>query len=569
MAGFVRRFTSFPSLQVLQEIEGVDIVDLVPPGVFFGVNTGVVAVVGEFSKGPFEPTEITGEQDIENQFGGFSLSLRDPLSPSTNPYSNGAAVAALDSKSFSRLVFQRVDLTLVDGVNLQLVDSGGGNLANPITIPAGTRVRASGAPTEEFALAFDVTIAAGTAVGAGETSSTAFAQDTATYSTSIVSGVPVYSVQGNDETAVGDVDAADSNDLFRAGIGAGTANPDLSVTVSTGALGTAGANSNPLVALTSGEIDTAYENAIDRLLPGEAATDNIGIVVSARQSDAIRTKLREHVADASGEGRGRVTCIRPPIGTDLTTATGASAPGVGATRSDRVFYAYPHFEQRISALAELDPNETISSPNILIGADFALASILSNINPEANPGQSTQNIVPGGLLSYIRRLEPGLQTAGQPTKFTLQNYITFRSSGITALRRDADLAEFVFQSGVTSIDPSSFPARRDISRRRMADFIQDSLATIAKRYNKLPRTTERVDSLTGELTDFLVTLQSPNNPAAQRIGPFRIDTTSANNLDLQAAGIFVVITEVQLLGTLDKIVLQTTIGANVDVVSES
>ena len=47
MAGFVRRFSYVPGLDVIGQIEGVVIVDLPPPGAITGQNTGVVGLVGE------------------------------------------------------------------------------------------------------------------------------------------------------------------------------------------------------------------------------------------------------------------------------------------------------------------------------------------------------------------------------------------------------------------------------------------------------------------------------------------------------------------------------------------
>lgn len=287
------------------------------------------------------------------------------------------------------------------------------------------------------------------------------------------------------------------------------------------------------------------------------------ILASARQSAAIRTKLLENARDSSSAGRGRVALARAPIGTLPASAQGAPDPGVGANRSDRIFYCYPHFEQRISELSELDPSAAISPSDILIGADSAMATILSNLPPENNPGQSTQEIVSGGLLSFIRRLEPGLTGVGVPTKFTTTDYINFKAAGIAALRRSPEIAEWVFQSGVTSVNPSLFPQLAPIKRRRMADFIQDSMAAIALRFNKKPGTTERFDSLIGEETDFLELLLSPNNPAQQRIADYSIDGRSGNTPTLQGAGVRVIIFKVRLLDTLDHIVLQGTIGESV------
>lgn len=567
MAGFIRRFTSFPALSVITEIESVDIVDLIPQGIFVGRQLGTVALVGEWPKGDFNtPTLVEGDQTIRDTFGGFSLSVTDPLSFATNPFSNGNAFCWLKNKRFRRLVLVRVDMDLVDGVNIQLTGTPT-PLAEDLTLPAGTRVFSSAAPTEEFATSADVTWAAGTDLTAA--TGTTFDPDTPTYSTRTVGAIPVYSTQGNDESLVGDVDTANTTDLFRAGIGTGTALPSIVVTPSTGLLDGEAANGAVLTALLTAAIDTRYENALDSLLPGDAVSDNVEIVASARQSSAIRTRLLENARDASAVGTGRVSLVRPPIGTLLAGATGASDPGVGANRSDRVIYCYPHFEQRIPELTELDPSAAISAPDILLGMDSAMATLLSNLPPENNPGQSTQNIASGGLLTFIRKLEDGLTGAGLPTKFTLANYISLKSAGIAALRRDPRLSEWIVQSGVTSIDPTLFPSLVPIKRRRMADFIQDSLATVALRFNKLPATTERVNALVGEMDAFLSTLLAEDNPAQQRIVAFGIDSRSGNTEALQGSGIFVFIIEVQLLDTLDHIVLQTTIGESITVSTPS
>ena len=55
MAGFVRRFTSEPTIEVILQIEGVVIIDLAPPPPVTGAGTGAVLL-----------------------FGGFVLSRKDP-----------------------------------------------------------------------------------------------------------------------------------------------------------------------------------------------------------------------------------------------------------------------------------------------------------------------------------------------------------------------------------------------------------------------------------------------------------------------------------------------------------
>lgn len=571
MAGFVRRFTVFPQISTITEIEGINVVDLLPPGIFVGLTTGTVCLIGEWPKGTQNQSVVVqGDRTIEDGFGGFSLSLTDPLSFATNPFSNGNAFVWLKQKTFRKLVLVRVDMDLSEGVHVQLTGTPT-PLAQDVTIPAGTRVRDAGVPTIEFALSDDITFAAGTDLAA--VAFTAYAAATPTYSTRTVADVPVYSTQGNPEAGVGDVDSVDATDLFNAGIGTGTALPTLVVIASTALTDTAPANAAVLTPLTSGQIDTAYENTIDASQPGEEATDDVVIVASARQSAAIRTRLLENARDSSAVGRGRISLNRSPIGTLPGTGAGevqnAADPGVGANRSDRIIHCYPHFEQRISEIASLDPTATISVPEVLVGADSAMSVLLSNLPPENNPGQSTQNIASGGLLTFIRKLEDGLTGAGLPTKFLLSDYVAFKASGIAALRRSPEISEWVVQSGVTSVSPTLFPTQAPIKRRRMADFIQDSLATISLKFNKLPGTTDRFDSLLGELTDFLEILLSSTNPAQQRIAEYSIDGESGNTEDLQALGIRVIIINVRLLDTLDFIVLQTTIGETVTIEAQA
>jgi len=78
MAGFVRRFTSVPTLEVIRELEGLIIVDLAPPAPATGAGTGTVLLVGEFEDGYFATdaasdgsVEVYGSGDYKYKFGGF------------------------------------------------------------------------------------------------------------------------------------------------------------------------------------------------------------------------------------------------------------------------------------------------------------------------------------------------------------------------------------------------------------------------------------------------------------------------------------------------------------------
>lgn len=69
MAGFTRRFSSFPDRETIRAIEGVIIVDEAPAGAIEGADTGCVAFVGEYEDGGFAVDPVT-PSDVYHPVGG-------------------------------------------------------------------------------------------------------------------------------------------------------------------------------------------------------------------------------------------------------------------------------------------------------------------------------------------------------------------------------------------------------------------------------------------------------------------------------------------------------------------
>lgn len=107
----------------------------------------------------------------------------------------------------------------------------------------------------------------------------------------------------------------------------------------------------------------------------------------------------------------------------------------------------------------------------------------------------------------------------------------------------------------------------NINRRRMADFIEDSIAAGLSPMSKAPLTVQLQDTMTTEATAFCEQLLSPNNPAAQRIQAYSVDDKSGNTTQQEAVGVFVIITNVQMTPTADVIVAQFNVGPNVVVIA--
>lgn len=309
-------------------------------------------------------------------------------------------------------------------------------------------------------------------------------------------------------------------------------------------------------ALSESAIDAAYAAAIEATKDINGPTKEVNVVWSARQSNAIRTKLRTNAIEASAAGCfGRMAVVRPPLGTAKTVAlSGSAAPGVGAYRDQRVIYTYPGvntFVPAIAARGTAGGAGFTATGNVDVGADGFMASILSQLPPEENPGQLT------AFASAVNGLETGAPA------LEMADYVQFRAKGIAAPRMDD--GTMIFQSGVTAVDPGTYPQLRNIARRRMADFIQDSLARRVKSYGKKLSTFVRRKAIEGEIRKFLTGLLSANQPAFQRIAGFTVDVKSGNTPDSLAQGIFRIIVKVRTLASLDAIVLATTIGEAVEV----
>lgn len=311
-------------------------------------------------------------------------------------------------------------------------------------------------------------------------------------------------------------------------------------------------------ALTEGQIDAAYATAIDATLDMSSVCRVANIIFSARQSNAVRRKLRQNVLTASSSGMyGRMACIRPPLGITRDQAkSNVAEPGVGAYRDQRVVYNYPGvntFVPQIAAVGTAGGAGFTATGNVDVGMDGFCASIMSQLPPEEDPGQATD------FASGVNSLETSPNAQG----YVIDDYIAFKAAGISAPRMDD--GKCVLQSGCTSVDPAVYPNLADINRRRMADYVEDSLAQRGKSFGKKLQTVNRRIALANEQVAFLSGLRSKNNPDNQRIDSYSVDRITGNTPALQAQGMYRLIIKVRTLSSFKSIVLQSTIGTSVEV----
>lgn len=688
MSGFLRRYGSFPGIEVITQIEGVITVDMPPPGAVQGVGSGTVLMAGEFPDCTYatqydtagmittkvRPQEVFSGQDLINKVGGFDETLGEFGGDLGNGF------AALRNKKFSRLVVAPVNNTSGQGWRcwreLPLCTSS--TNTQPVvplqggTVAAGREFRNSTAGRMRNAGRVEFTARDAIATGVGGTIAIALGavvQDfsaAALFDWSLVDrGDGTLGAREGDILVIGNNNAGALQPLPGGGsLGAGTyrvaTTPGSGVVISlerldgasfiwVAAAGTvpwrlhhstdadsapervigsavpggyscldAGANIVPCRPLTSkvgvatvdavwdvnmivapavvpaavtgdscgalsglgghthtvaglafttliqranaasdATIDVLYAAALDASISEDDPSRDINIVVCARKSATIRAKLKTHVLAASEVGMGRIAVMSPNLDTTtFATIIGNSTPGVGTQRDERVIYSWPGVQHSVpEAVGFLLGTAigTFTSDGLLDETmDHYLASLLSSLAPERNPGQTAQPVptVLGPILGFQR----GVSGLG------INEYVAMRRVGIAAVRMDRTAGPII-QSGVTT---SLTAGMKNINRRRMADFIQDSVAQRLVAFNKLPMTSQLKDGAVGEVDAFLSNLLSPNNPAAQRISSYLIDDKSGNTPAMEAQGIFVIISKVRTTPTADFIVVQHEIGEGVN-----
>ena len=311
--------------------------------------------------------------------------------------------------------------------------------------------------------------------------------------------------------------------------------------------------------VTGTGLNALYQTAIDALLADSTPARDVSIVVAARTTTVLRAYLKQHVLSASANGIGRVAVIGPEINVvNEATILGDSDPGVGANRDERVIYCWPGVRTSIPEAENISiktADGTYTSDGVLdVRADAFMASILSNLSSEKNPGQATDPI-PLSLAPIV-----AFQRGNLPA-FTMTDYILFKQGGVAAIRFDRTAGK-VFQSGITS---SVISGQRNINRRRLADEIEDSLAQAYNPLSKQVLTNQLRDTIDAQTVAYLEGLKSATNPAAQRIADYSVDSRSGNTPQLYAAGIHVVIVRVKMLATADTIVLQAEVGPSVNI----
>ena len=211
----------------------------------------------------------------------------------------------------------------------------------------------------------------------------------------------------------------------------------------------------------------------------------------------------------------------------------------------RMIYGFPWVQTEINGVL------TYTNPASWI------ASILSQTAPNVDPSFS-------GNTQFLTGIT-GLKLA-----LTRANYIALKDAGICAFEYDADIGFKVKSGIVTQIANSS---KVTILRRRMADYLTNSVARFLKNYQGAVNSAENRKLVKGAIQSF-VTVQQNNgilpkdSELTDGAKASLIDTESLNTNTTIAAGMFKILWRQRIYSSMRYIVLQAEIGESV-VVTEA
>lgn len=326
-------------------------------------------------------------------------------------------------------------------------------------------------------------------------------------------------------------------------------------------------NSAAITRLSQSQIEARYRSALEATLDQSGDAYQANMVCSARTSESIMRYLKTNALDATRQGMfARKAIVRPPLGTTRATLRGSTGVGVGNTtlsRDERVVYCGIGFTTQIPEIQEVGTQGGTGFTEdgiIEVGSDGFYASVRSILNPEEDAGQRLTDTNVEGM--NVLTLEDAYNPKEGGVALTIDDYISFKANGIVAARFDRQSGA-IFQSDVTSVNPTSDAVRSPANRRFMADYIIDTLGESGIKYVKKLQSPNRRRAMLTEITGFLRGLQSPNSPETARIDSYSARDVSTK--EQREAGIMVIDVAVRMIATIKSLVYRVTVGTTVQI----
>lgn len=504
------------------QLEGIYVTEKDPPGFIRGANLSVVGFAGQCVRGPLTPQEINSTTRFVEVYGA-----RDYFDGGTL---KGEVWKALLDKPFGALVVRRCAATAAVAASFNQEDTDGGAGAEIIKIEASSVgewgdqvyfrvVAASNADADAFNLLIRyrgeiITYENLKVKATGEDNlADVVGDDIANFVvvTKLADGRPL-----NTDSHTGAYLAALDTGAIGGWMALGTT--VAAFTSVAGDDGTIAASD-----YTGGITDLAgYDGVAIVLVPEATPTQNTtnGDIVTAAAASSDRIFLAW-----SGTHGQTPAQEQTDIATDITT------------RTDRILWCYNSTKVK-------DP---IAGVNLDQAPHVWMASILTNNDVDIHPGARITKDQTAGIRALSN------------TSLSRADLIALRDDGISTLERDGDV--WLFRSAVTTDLTSGLT---EVTRRRMADFLQISSAARLAYFVKRKNTLEVRAQMLGEIVAFCQQLKDQSRV----VEDFQILQAEVNTEASRAQGMEKILMRVKLIGHILYLVLGTEIGTGV-VIEES
>lgn len=281
--------------------------------------------------------------------------------------------------------------------------------------------------------------------------------------------------------------------------------------------------------------DTDYQTAI-----AIAEQEKAGNVLwTDKYNSTIKGYLKAHVASSPD----KMVIISPDSET-VTYSSAITEAGSNRDTDGRIIYAFNHLKTNIGGL------------NVWQSPAPWVASIISNTSPHIDP-------------AFAENVKFTLGASDVYNKLSRANFIALKDAGISSFEFDADLGIKLKSSVTTQIVSSS---KVTILRRRMADYLQDSIAYFLKNYqnavNSASNRKEVKAAIIGWDNSLILNGILPGDSEVKDGLARIVDSESLNTSLSIGLGMFKLLYKRRIYSSMRYIVLTCEVGENV-VVSQS
>lgn len=281
--------------------------------------------------------------------------------------------------------------------------------------------------------------------------------------------------------------------------------------------------------------DTDYETALI-----EAEQERAGNVLILDEYNATRnTQLKTHVA--ATQDKMVVVC-----GAESDDDAAVVVDVVNFRDSDgRIMYAWPYVETTINGVT------VFQNPASWVGSIFS---------------QTAAQV----SLAFVDTVEFMAGATDLKFKVGRNPFISLNDAGVMGFQFDPDVGIKIRNAVTTHIINSQ---KRPVLRRRMADFLTDSIGLFLKAYDNDVNSTDKRDEVKAAILEFDGRLVRdgvlPGEQDVQGGSPLLVDTESANTDDVIAQGKFIILYKRRIFSSMRFIVLRAEIGTGVVVTEQA